>query len=373
MLGLQAEFGARTAVRRINEAGGIAGRQMELDVVEEAGAVIENYTRFVDEGKEVTFGPISSGSHEELVPVVEEQGVINVATDGTVTTLYEESFPDAQYSFRTQNHDVMEATAAARAAVENLGAENIDTYANINPDYTFGYDEREVFNAAIEQLTGAEEVYDGYPELGADDMSSHVSAVGDAAPDVLFTSCWGGDATLLLDQGQSQGLFDEVGVTVGPLFYGSANDLAETDVQGNIHSGSRNYYWDAPSSDQWSPGQELFDEAQAEHDVIPTAHFMSGYAAVTAWATAVEKAVDIVGGYPSQEQVAATLENHGFYTPAGYHTIGPDHQGYSTAHFGRLSWDSGMDMPVMEDVETIPPSHVSPPQGQGSFDWIDSW
>ena len=372
VLGLQAEYGAQTAVRRINEAGGVAGREMELDVIEEAGAAVENYTRFVDEGKDVTFGPISSGSHEELVPVIEEQGVVNVATDGTVTTLYEDS--DPQYSFRAQNHDVMEALSAARTAIADLGADNIDTYANINPDYAFGYDEREIFNAGIESLTGgAEEVYSGNPALGASDMSSHVSAVADAAPDVLFTSCWGGDITLLLSQGQSQGLFEEVGVTVAPVLYGSANDLSESDIEGNIWGGSRNFYWGSPPTNQWTPGQELFDEAQAEHDVIPTAHFMSGYGAVAAWATAAEKAVGLVGGWPTQEQIAATLENHGFYTPAGYHTIGPDHQGYSTAHFGRAAWDDDLGAPVLEDVEAIPPSHVSPPQGEASLEWIESW
>jgi branched-chain amino acid transport system substrate-binding protein len=371
VLGLQAQYGAETAVRRINEAGGVAGREVELEVVEESGAAIENYTRFVDEGKDVTFGPISSGSHEQLLPVIEEQGVVNVSTDGTVASLYEGE--DPQYSFRAQNHDVMEAVAAARAAVADLGAENIDTYANINPDYAFGYDERELFNAAIENLTGAEEVYSGNPALGASDMSSHVTAVANEAPDVLFTSCWGGDATLLLDQGQSQGLFDEVGVSVGTVWYGSVNDLGEDDIQGNLWGGSRNYYWGSPTMEQWPPGQELYDEAQDEHDVVPTAHFMSGYAAVASWATATEKAAQLVGGWPSQEQIAATLENHGFYTPAGYHTVAPNHQTYSTAHFGRIEWDDDRGHAVLEDVEAIPPSHVSPPQGQASLDWVNNW
>ena len=382
VLGLQAEFGALTAVRRINDAGGIAGRNIELEIVEEAGAGIENYERFVDEGKDVTFGPISSGSHEEMVPAIEEQEVINVATDGTVTTLYEEDFTDVTYSFRHQNHDVMEALSAARTAVEQLGAENIDTWANVNPDYTFGHDERAVFNAAMEQLTDGEEVYDGRPELGAPDMSTHVAATGDEAPDVLFTSLWGGDATLFLDQGQGDDLFDDIGIVVGPVLYGSANDMTEGDVQGNIWSGSRNFYWGAPPTEEWAPGRELYDEAQAEHDTIPTAHFMSGYGAVAQWATAAEKAVELVGGWPSQEQIAMVMENHGFFTPAGYHTVGPDHQTYSAAHFGRLEWGTlpdGSDGPVLEDVTRLPPNSVSPPnsaygvESETSIDWINSW
>lgn len=382
VLGLNAEYGARTAVRRINNAGGVAGREINLEVVEEAGAAIENYERFVDEGKDVTFGPISSGSHEQMVPSIEEQGVINVSTDGTVTTLYEEEFTDVTYSFRHQNHDVMEALSAARTAVEQLGAENIDTWVNVNPDYAFGHDERDVFNTAMEKLTDGEEVYDGRPELGASDMSTHVAATGDEAPDVVFTSLWGGDATLFLSQGQSSDIFDDVGIVVGPVLYGSANDMNEGDIEGNIWAGSRNFYWGSPPANQWTPGEDLFMEAMEEHDSIPTAHFMSGYGAVAQWATAAEKATNIVGGWPSQEQISQVMEGHGFFTPAGYHTVGPDHQTYSTAHFGRLEWGTlpdGSEGPLLEDVSAIPPSHVSPPNSgfgidrETSFDWIESW
>ena len=344
-----------------------------MDVVNEGDGQAENYNRFVDEGKDVTFGPISSGGHAAMVPEIEERGVVNVSTDGTVTTLYEQDFTDVTYSFRFQNHDVMEATSAAVTAVEQLGAGNIDTYANINPNYAFGQDERELFNAAIENLTGAEEVYSGFPELGTNDMSTHVTSVVGEEPDVLFSSCWGGDATLLLEQGQASNMPDATDIILGPVFYGSANDFEESNIQGNIWSGSRNFYWGFPDTGKWQPGQDLFDESRSEHDAIPTAHFMSGYGAVAAWATAAEKAVDIVGGWPSQEQIAMTLEEHGFYTPAGYHVIGPDHQGYSNAHFGRLEWSSDIGGPVLADVTIADPREVSPPQGGVSLDWIEGW
>ena len=373
VLGKNAEFGAKTAVRRINNADGVAGRQIEMDVVNEGDGQAENYNRFVEEGKDVTFGPISSGGHSAMVPEIEDKGVVNVSTDGTVTTLYEEQFPDVTYSFRFQNHDVMEATSAAVTAVEQLGADNIDTFANINPNYAFGQDEREIFNAAIQKLTGAEEVYSGFPELATDDMSTHVTSVVQEEPDVLFSSCWGGDATLLLEQGQASDMPDATEIIVGPVFYGSANDLEESLIQGNIWAGSRNFYWGFPDPGKWQPGIDLFEESREEHGAIPSAHFMSGYGAVAAWATAAEKAVDIVGGWPSQEQIAATLEEHGFYTPAGYHVIGPDHQGYSTSHFGRLEWSSDISGPILEEVVASDPRQVSPPQGDISLDWIEGW
>ncbi|WP_331236166.1 ABC transporter substrate-binding protein [Natronorarus salvus] len=373
VLGVQAEYGAETAVGRINDNGGVAGREIELDVVEEGDEHLENYQQFVDEGKDVTFGPISSGGHEAMVPEIDDRGVINVATDGTVTTLYEEDFPDTTYSFRFQNHDVMEALAAAVEAVEILGADEIDTYAGINPNYAFGQDEMEIFSLGIQQLADAEEVYSGFPDLGADDMSTHVTNVNSEEPDVVFTSCWGGDATLLLQQAQASDMLENTELVVGPVLYGSANDYEEGDLEGPIHGGSRNFYWDQPATDQWTPAADLFDEVREEYDVIPTAHFMSGYGAVTAWATAADKAVRILGRWPEQDELAAMLEEHGFFTPAGYHTMATDHQGYSNAHFGELAWSDELDAAVLEDVNVYAPEEVSPPPGTTSRDWIEGW
>ncbi|WP_049922858.1 ABC transporter substrate-binding protein [Halopiger djelfimassiliensis] len=373
VLGVQAQYGAETAVRRINENGGVAGREIDLEVVNEGEEHLDNYRQFVDRGKDVTFGPISSGGHEEMVPEIEDQGVVNVATDGTVTTLYEEEFTDVTYSFRFQNHDVMEALAAVTQAVELLGEDEINTYAGINPNYAFGQDEMDLFSLGIERMTGADEVYSGFPELGTDDMSAHITEVNSESPDVVFSSAWGGDATLLLEQAQANNLFDNTAALVGTVLYGSANDMSEDLVQGPIYSGSRNFYWDQPPTDRWSPAAELLEEVRSEYGVVPTAHFMSGYGAVTAWATAAERAVGLLGRWPEQDEIAATLENHGFFTPAGYHMIGPDHQGYSNAHFGELSWSNEFDAAVLESVEAFAPQQVSPPPAETSRDWIRGW
>jgi len=376
VLGLQAEYGAETAVSRINDAGGVAGRRIELDVVHEGDSQAENYTQFVEEGKDVTFGPISSGGHQAVVPEVEDSGVVNVSTDGTVTTLYEEDFTDPTYSFRFQNHDVMEVLAAARAAIDLVGADNIDTVAGVNPNYAFGQDEMALFELAMGKLADVGEsdvVHRGFPDLGADDMSTHVTEINDQQPDVVFSSTWGGDATLLLEQAQGNDMLDNTEVLVGPVLYGSANDFSEDLLEGPIYSGSRNFYWGFPGTDRWSPGADLVEEVVDEYGEVPTAHFMSGYGAVTAWATAAEKAVDLVGGWPSQEQIARTLEGHGFFTPAGYHVMSEQHQGYSNTHVGELTWSDEHGAAALDDVTAYAPKEVSPPPGQTSRDWIEGW
>nr|WP_321111500.1 ABC transporter substrate-binding protein [Halorussus salinisoli] len=374
VLGLQARYGAELAVQRINDAGGVAGREMNLDVVHEGDSHVENYNQFVEEGKDVTFGPISSGGHAAMAPEVESQEVINVSTDGTVTTLYEETVTDPTYSFRFQNYDVMECVSAAREAVQRLGADNVNTIAGINPNYAFGKDEFGVFKRAIRKLAGdVEVVYEGYPDLMADDMSTHITQVNDEQPDVTFSSCWGGDVTTLMSQAAANNMFENTQL-VGSVLYSAVNDLSQDVVeQASAISGSRNYYWGEPTTDRWQPGKELRDEAMSQWDIVPSAHFMSGYGAVAAWATATQKAVDIVGGWPSQSQIATALEGHGFYTPAGYHVMSEGHQGMSNSYYGEMNWSSDLGAAVLEDVNMYDPREVSPPPGTKSANWIDSW
>ena len=386
VLGIQAVRGAEKAVEKINENGGIAGqRELELDVVHEGGEAVDKYQQFIDDGKDVTFGPISSGTHASMAPQIESNQVVNVSTDGTVTTLYQEggADPDPTYSFRFQNYDVMEATTSALEAVERVGADNIDTFAGVNPDYAFGEDEMKLFSQAIEGLTGAEQVYSGFPALGASDFSTHISRINDEQPDIVFSSCWGGDASTFLSQAYQRNMFENVGAVVGPVFYGSADAIDEEVVtgteSGKILAGSRNFYWNIPRNDRSNASQAFFDEARNQDDItVPTAHYMSGYGAVASWATAVEKAISIIDGYPSQEQIAMALEGHGFYTPGGYYNICQDHQGRANGYAGVMEWDSDLGAPVLEDVNVFTGTQISPAPrtseyGQSASDWLSSW
>jgi len=375
VLGIQAQRGAELAVQRINDVGGIAGRRkINLEVVDEGDSPLDSYNQFIEEGKDVTFGPISSATHAQIAPEVESNEVVNVGTDGTVTTLYEETVPDPTYSFRFQNHDVIECVTMAREAVARLGADSIETVAGVNPGYTFGEDEMAVFTRAIQKLTGAEVVYEGFPELGASDMSNHITSVNDEEPDVTFTSLWGGDVTTFLRQASANDMFDNTTV-VGSILYSAAGDVPGDAIEGTeLYSGSRNFYWDHPRTGNWQPGRELFEAAQDQDGVsIPNAHYMSGYGAVTAWATAVEKAIDLLGSYPGQEQIATVLEGHGFFTPAGYHVMAEDHQGMSNAVAGQMVYDEDLGGARLEDVNIYSPSETAPPPGTTASDWLDSW
>jgi branched-chain amino acid transport system substrate-binding protein len=278
----------------------------------------------------------------------------------------------------------MEATTMALEAVSRIGADNINTVAGVNPGYSFGEDEQAVFSQAIQGLTGASVVYEGFPDLGSSDFSTQISRINQESPDIVFSSLWGGDASTFLQQATSRNMFENIEAIFGPVFYGSADALTEGVVspnQGQIFAGSRNFYWDAPDTGRAPGSQALFETAQSQSDItVPTAHWMSGYGAVMSWATAVEKAIDTLGGdtYPSQRQIAAALEGHGFYSGGGYHVMSEDHQGRSNSYAGELAWDSDLGAPVINDVNVFSAQSVSPPPQGSAYevtatDWLAGW
>jgi branched-chain amino acid transport system substrate-binding protein len=391
VLGIQIQRGAELAVERINGAGGIAGqRQVNLEIADEGQNPLDSYRQFIDEGKDATFGPVSSGTHETIAPEVESAEVVNVSSAGTVTTLYEETVPDPKYSFRFQNSDLMEAVVMAREAVNRIGAENINTVAGVNPGYSFGEDSQRVFKLALEGLLGDFDiVYEGFPDLGTSDMSTHITEVNSAAPDLMFSSLWGGDAVTFLDQAVASNLFENTRV-VSTVMYSAADDLSRDTVESaEVIAGARTYYWDKPDRRLWKPGRDLFNDARQQDNIgVPNPHYMAGYGCITAWATAVEKAIDILGGYPSQKQIAEALEGHGFFTPAGYHVMGakseggatalqgsgaPGHSGRSTAYAGEMVWNEEFSAAALEDVNSYSPVEISPPPGQTGTEWLQSW
>lgn len=367
-------MGGEMAVQRINEAGGIAGREMNIEWVHE-GNPIENYRRFVDKDYDVAFGPTSSGRHEALAPEVESRGLINLAFAGNFTALYYDVIPDPTYSFRPSNMVLMQDMAAALAAREHL--DDVTRIAGINPDYAAGRGSMENFQKIMNTMSGGETevVYNGFPELLSEDYSTHITSALDANPDVIFTILWGPDILTFLNQAAAQGVFEETTV-INHYIYNQINDVSSSLVEqtnGNLLAGCRNVYWNHPDHNRYQNARDFVQEAQDEFDVYPNFSFMEGYLSVTAWATAAEKAVDIYGKWPTQKELANVLENHHYYSPFAYHTVRGDHTGLQSEFYGVLETSDQYDVPVLRDTVQYGPEQVAPPAKTNPDQWISQW
>ncbi|WP_137283771.1 ABC transporter substrate-binding protein [Halorussus salinisoli] len=217
-LGAASVAAAELTVKRINEAGGILGRDVELVVRDHEGSASTANQHFRDlvqrQNVAAMIGLTSSGVTLSTAPTVAQLGVPLTLTDiGTpfITEHDEETYGDnaqgTNVHFRTNANTAINTYAMARYANENL---DVTRVANLGPDYAYGQQCWEYFKAFSNAL-GADYEYvaSQFPELGASDMTPQINTVTNADPELVFTSFWGGDAVTFVQQATQQGLFEQ--------------------------------------------------------------------------------------------------------------------------------------------------------------------
>jgi branched-chain amino acid transport system substrate-binding protein len=101
---------------RVNKAGGILGRPVQLVVEEESTPkdTVERYRKLILQDKvEVVIGGISTGVTLAVGPVAEEMEVPWLSWDGTTQKGVEETMPNPKWAFRSVDNEV-EAIVASQ-------------------------------------------------------------------------------------------------------------------------------------------------------------------------------------------------------------------------------------------------------------------
>src|SRR5512144_2761013 len=94
---------------RVNKAGGILGRPVQLVVEEESSPkdTVERYRKLILQEKvEVVLGGISTGVTLALAPVAEDLGTPWLSWHGTTQKGIEETMPKTSWSFRSVDNEV---------------------------------------------------------------------------------------------------------------------------------------------------------------------------------------------------------------------------------------------------------------------------
>jgi branched-chain amino acid transport system substrate-binding protein len=182
--GKTALVGTQMAVDRINKAGGIAGRPIEL--------VIADYK--VDAHQ----GGFLSNVCLACMPVFDEHKVVNmigVCLDTTITTS-----KCSRYTFRPFDYAPAQAVAFAPYLVNKLGKRWHIAYA----DYAWGQSTRDAYTEQISKAGGSVVETTGIP-LGTADMTSFLSKITGSF-DGLFGIFFGKDGVTIGNQAFDLGL-----------------------------------------------------------------------------------------------------------------------------------------------------------------------
>ena len=269
--------GVKLAVKEINAAGGILGRQIEYtpsDTQSQAQVAKALAVKAVDEGAYVVMGPVFSGSIIVSMAETKRAGIPNF-TGGEAATITQQGNP---YIFRTAFTQTTSMPKVARYLKDNLKAK---TVAIIYTNNDFGKGGRDVFTKAVEPQ-GIKVLADISTDPGQIDFSGAVLRAKQATADALFVYTNEEEAARALRELRKQG-YDKpiVGETV--LTSQKVIELAGDAANGAVaHVGL--------TADAPDPGIKAFAaKFQKEYNYKPDHNGLKGYSAMYIVKAATEK------------------------------------------------------------------------------------
>ena len=347
---------------------GFGGAPIQTVIIDEAGSSttqVTEYRNLVQRNSvDMVIGYVSSGNCLAVAPVAEELKKLTNFFDCGTPRIFEDG--SYKYVFRTSPTATMDNVGAALYVLD--AKPKMKSIAGLNQNYAWGQDSWADFEASMKQLVPKVEVKTSQmPKLFAGQYNAEISTLLGAKADVIHSSFYDGDLEALLLQGAPRGLFKK---STGILTAGETAmwKLAAQIPDGTV-IGARGPFG------PYAPNNELnrwFDkEFRDRYQIPPTYPSYQMVQAILGVKAAWEKAQAANGGKrPSNEQVAAALENLTFEGPGGTVRManGKGHQAVMETVYG-MSKVVGGKMTVT-NVKRYPAEKVNPPDGVKSGDWI---
>ena len=365
--------GVTWAAERINAAGGILGRKIELVIEEESSPkdTVERFRKLVLQDKvAVVSGAVSTGVGLALGPAAEEMKAIWLAWDATTQKGVEETIPKPKYAFRSTDNEC-EAVMASILTAKNWKGK-FRTVAGINPDYSYGRDNWAAFLAIMKKYgIEIQVVSELWPKLGATDFTAHVAALQQAKPDLSFSCFWAGDTPIFLKQAHAAGLTaaTKFVLTTGG---GVHESLKKAFTPEGALLGYNSMYFDHPKA---SPLMKEFVRwHQEKFKEWPNYESDHGYFTIAAYRAAVERAAKAAGGaWPTTEQTVQALEGVEVESLSGARRFREDHIMEATFFQGYTTHKNTYDFVTIAPIESMGTKQIQKPAGVGLYDWINSW
>ncbi len=275
--------GAEYAAEVINKNGGLLGQKVETIVIDSEVkpdvATRKASKLMLKEDVKFFAGGIGSSVGGAMSVLAEKNDAIMISYGMAAASLTGEKCSRNFFrtSLNTDNHSYALAYWAA-----NSGAKKVIAVAQ---DYSFGHEAVAAFNKKLKELNPNIEVIKPiFHKLGEKDFAPYISQINASGAEIVFSSNWGNDLTLLIKQGKSLGLKAKIVsyyLNDPYLVQGIADD---DSIAGNITGDS--YMISIPT-----PENMAFREAfKKDKGYYPTGLNGKAYASIMFWAEAVKKA-----------------------------------------------------------------------------------
>ena len=309
--GEQLRRGSEMAVKDINAAGGVMGKQINLVVGDDQcdpKQAVQVANDLVQKGVVFVAGHFCSGSSIPASAVYAEEGILEITPASTNPAYTEESHAKGITTlFRTCGRDDKQGLFAGPWLAKTYPGKNVAVL-----------DDRSAYGQGLANETAKNMEANGLkPALrenytaGEKDFSALISKMKQAKIDVVYIGGYHPDSALMLRQSREQGF--------GAQFISAdaTNSQEFWSISGPAGEGMR--FSDASSAVNLDSAKDVVAKFRADH-YEPEGYTLSSYAAVQAWAAAVTKA-----GTTDAEKVAETLRANTIPTVIG--DLGWDEKG----------------------------------------------
>jgi branched-chain amino acid transport system substrate-binding protein len=301
--------------------------------------------------------------------------VPHLTWDGTTQNGVEETMPNPKWEFKSADNET-EAIGASILTVKYFG-KDIKTVGGINNDYSYGQDNWTTFKAVMKRMgelgkvsPDIKPVVELFPKLGELDFTSHVAAIQQAKPDLLFCSFWGADVAALLKQLTAVGLTKTMKLVMTTAGGVPATLKKEYTPEGMLLGYNTMYHANPNAS---ALQKQFAEEYQAKFNEPPAYGSDHAFFAGEAYRTAVEKAAQAAGQYPTKEQIVQAIEGIEVESLSGKRSWRKDHVMMGTYYQGITTHKNTFDFVTIDPIETLPTTRIMKPAGAKLFDWINNW
>lgn len=351
---------------------GFAGAKLEAIFTDEAGGnskQVAEYRNLVEkQNVDAVVGYISSGSCMAIAPVADELKKLTVMSVCGTPRLFEEKPRDVV--FRTQGNAVGDSIAAARYMVERFP--EVDTYTGINQNYAWGQDSWKFFDLAMQKLNPNTKASSNpqFPKIFSGQYSAEISTLSLDEAKLVHSSFWDGDIEAFVLQALVRGFFSDKKFL--SVVGASAVDSLGKKFPDGVIMGTRGEYGLLMRTNRDPLNAWFVDEYKKRYDAYPTGPSYQYGKAVLFLKLAMDKAAEMAGGFPTQDQVVAAMKGMEFQSFGGNvsMSLGGGHQAIHPVGYGVTKYNKDADRPEAVDVKFYAAECINPPEGVLAADWL---
>jgi branched-chain amino acid transport system substrate-binding protein len=291
LTGGQATFGISTrngvdlAVKEVNAAGGVKGKQVTMRVYDTQGKpeeAAQAVTRLITQDKVLLIlGDVASSNSLAMAEKAQAAGVPMITPSSTNPAVTEKG----DHIFRVCFIDPFQGFVMAKFARENLKASKVAVLQDNKSAYSIGL--TEVFTRKFTEMGGKVTTTESYSQ-GDSDYRAQLTAIKKAAPDAIYVPGYYSEVGVIARQAK------ELGLNV-PLLGGDGWDSEKLyELGGSAIQGS--YFSNHYSPDNPDPRiQKFVADYKAAYGGVPDALAALAYDAAKVAVAALEKAPDTSG------------------------------------------------------------------------------